>query len=54
MDFMAEPFAMIGVGNTFLMIAGTLEIIAGLCLLYPRSGGRRRGSPSCRIGDKSR
>lgn len=38
MDFMAEPFAMIGLGPTFLMIAGTVEIIAGLCLLYPRSG----------------
>jgi uncharacterized membrane protein len=38
MGFMAEPFAMIGLGKTFLMIAGTVEILAGLCLLYPRSG----------------
>jgi uncharacterized membrane protein YphA (DoxX/SURF4 family) len=38
MDFMATPFAMIGLGNTFLVIAGTIEIVAGLCLLYPRSG----------------
>ena len=38
MDFMAEPFAMIGLGNTFLVIAGVIEIVAGLCLLYPRSG----------------
>jgi uncharacterized membrane protein YphA (DoxX/SURF4 family) len=38
MGFMAEPFAMIGLGNTFLTIAGTVEIAAGLCLLYPRSG----------------
>jgi uncharacterized membrane protein YphA (DoxX/SURF4 family) len=38
MDFMAAPFAMIGLGNTFLLIAGTVEIAAGLCLLYPRSG----------------
>jgi uncharacterized membrane protein YphA (DoxX/SURF4 family) len=38
MDFMATPFAMIGLGNTFLVIAGTVEIVAGLCLLYPRSG----------------
>ena len=38
MGFMAEPFAMIGLGNTFLMIAGTVEILAGLCLLFPRSG----------------
>jgi len=38
MDFMAAPFAMIGLGNTFLVIAGIVEIVAGLCLLYPRSG----------------
>jgi hypothetical protein len=38
MGFMAEPFAMIGLGQTFLMIAGTVEILAGLCLLFPRSG----------------
>lgn len=38
MGFMAEPFAMIGLGNTFLMIAGTVEILAGLCLLFPRTG----------------
>src|SRR5262245_51437249 len=25
MDFMATPFAMIGLGNTFLLIAGTVE-----------------------------
>jgi len=38
MGFMAEPFAMIGLGNTFLAVAGCVEILAGLCLLYPRSG----------------
>jgi len=38
MGFMAEPFAMIGLGNTFLTIAGTVEILAGLCLLFPSSG----------------
>ena len=38
MGFMAEPFAMIGLGNTFLTIAGTVEVLAGLCLLFPRSG----------------
>jgi uncharacterized membrane protein YphA (DoxX/SURF4 family) len=37
-DFVAEPFAMIGLGNTFLTSAGTVEIMAGLCLLFPRSG----------------
>ena len=38
MGFIAEPFAMIGLGQTFLMIAGIAEIVAGLCLLFPRSG----------------
>src|SRR5436853_3622225 len=38
MGFMAEPFAMIGLGNTFLVIAGTAEILAGVCLLFPRLG----------------
>ena len=38
MGFMAEPFAMIGLGKTFLMVAGVVEILAGLCLLFPRSG----------------
>lgn len=38
MGFMAEPFAMIGLGQTFLLVAGTVEVLAGLCLLFPRSG----------------
>jgi uncharacterized membrane protein YphA (DoxX/SURF4 family) len=38
MGFMAEPFAMIGLGQTFLTVAGAVEILAGLCLLFPRSG----------------
>lgn len=38
MGFMVEPFAMIGLGKTFLTAAGVAEILAGLCLLYPRSG----------------
>ncbi len=38
MGFMAEPFAAIGLGQTFLTLAGTAEILAGLCLLFPRSG----------------
>src|SRR4051794_32138047 len=38
MGVIAEPFAMGGLGSTFLMIAGTVEILAGLCLLFPRSG----------------
>lgn len=38
MGFMAEPFAMIGLGPTFLTAAGVVEILAGLCLLFPRSG----------------
>jgi uncharacterized membrane protein YphA (DoxX/SURF4 family) len=38
MGFMAEPFAMIGLGKTFLVVTGSVEILAGLCLLFPRSG----------------
>ncbi len=38
MGFMAEPFAMIGLGQTFLTVAGVAKILAGLCLLFPRSG----------------
>jgi uncharacterized membrane protein YphA (DoxX/SURF4 family) len=38
MGFIAEPFAMIGLGKTFLVLAGVAEILAGLCLLFPRSG----------------
>src|SRR6185295_1930904 len=38
MGFMAEPFATIGLGQAFLTAAGVAEILAGLCLLYPRSG----------------
>jgi uncharacterized membrane protein YphA (DoxX/SURF4 family) len=38
MEFVAEPFAMIGLGKTFLTVAGSVEIVAGLCLLFPRSG----------------
>jgi uncharacterized membrane protein len=38
MDLMAEPFAMIGLGRSALIMAGTAEIIAGLCLMYPRPG----------------
>ncbi len=38
LGFIAEPFAMIGLGKTFLMLAGAAEILAGLCLLFPRAG----------------
>ena len=38
MDFVAEPLATIGLGQTFLILAGSAEILAGLCLLFPRSG----------------
>jgi len=38
MGFVAEPFAMIGLGTTFLTFAGAAEIVAGMCLLAPRTG----------------
>ena len=38
MPFIADAFATIGLGQTFLVLAGSAEILAGLCLLFPRSG----------------
>jgi uncharacterized membrane protein YphA (DoxX/SURF4 family) len=38
MSFMVEPFAIVGLGKTAMMIAGSVEIVAGLCLLTPRAG----------------
>jgi uncharacterized membrane protein YphA (DoxX/SURF4 family) len=38
MGFMVEPFAMVGLGKGAMMAAGAVEILAGLCLLFPRSG----------------
>ena len=33
-----QQFQMLGIGQVFLTIAGTVEIAAGLCLLWPRGG----------------
>jgi uncharacterized membrane protein YphA (DoxX/SURF4 family) len=38
MGFMTEPFAMIGLGKTVLTIAGTIEVLGGVCLLFPHCG----------------
>jgi uncharacterized membrane protein YphA (DoxX/SURF4 family) len=35
---MVQQFQAIGLGQGFLMIAGTAEIVAGVCLLLPRGG----------------
>jgi uncharacterized membrane protein YphA (DoxX/SURF4 family) len=35
---MVQPFELIGLGQGFQAAAGSLEIVAGLCLLFPRSG----------------
>jgi hypothetical protein len=35
---MVHQFATLGLGHGFLMVAGTAEIAAGLCLLWPRGG----------------
>ena len=35
---MVQQFQAIGFGQGFLMVAGTAEIAAGLCLLTPRGG----------------
>jgi uncharacterized membrane protein YphA (DoxX/SURF4 family) len=38
MGFMVEPFAAVGLGKGVLMTAGAVEVLAGLCLLFPRAG----------------
>ena len=50
MGFMAEPFAMIGLGKTFLMIAGTVEILAGPLPAVPALGRGRRAAAGDRDG----
>ncbi|MBX9841890.1 MAG: DoxX family protein [Xanthobacteraceae bacterium] len=35
---MVQQFQALGLGHGFLMVAGTAEILAGLCLLLPRGG----------------
>jgi uncharacterized membrane protein YphA (DoxX/SURF4 family) len=35
---MVQQFQMIGIGQSFLTVAGAAEIVAGLCLLLPRGG----------------
>lgn len=35
---MVRHFNAIGLGNGFLLVAGTAEIVAGICLLLPRGG----------------
>lgn len=36
--FMAHQFQVLGLGETFLTVAGLAEIAAGLCLMLPRGG----------------
>jgi uncharacterized membrane protein YphA (DoxX/SURF4 family) len=38
MDIMVHHFEVLGLGAGFRMIAGSAEIVAGLCLLLPRGG----------------
>jgi uncharacterized membrane protein YphA (DoxX/SURF4 family) len=38
MDLMVHHFEMLGLGQGFRLVAGSAEIIAGLCLLMPRGG----------------
>ncbi|TMJ05964.1 MAG: hypothetical protein E6G97_01370 [Alphaproteobacteria bacterium] len=33
-----QPLELIGLGQGFQLAAGSLEVMAGLCLLFPRSG----------------
>ena len=38
MDFVVHNFEVLGLGQGFRMIAGSAEVLAGLCLLMPRGG----------------
>ena len=38
MGVMAQPLELMGLGQGFRLAVGSLEIVAGLCLLFPRSG----------------
>ena len=38
MSVIVQPFELMGLGQGFQSVAGSLEIVAGLCLLFPRSG----------------
>ena len=35
---MIQQFHMLGIGQSFLTVAGAAEIVAGVCLLLPRGG----------------
>lgn len=38
MSVMIQPFELMGLGQGFRLAAGSLEIVGGVCLLFPRSG----------------
>ena len=38
MGVIVEPLGLMGVGQGFQLATGSIEIIAGLCLLFPRAG----------------
>ena len=37
-DLMVEAFDMLGLGSSFRLIAGSVEVLGGLCLLMPKAG----------------
>ena len=37
-DIMVQEFDLVGLGQSFRILVGSLEIIGGLCLLVPRTG----------------
>jgi hypothetical protein len=38
MGVMMAPFELIGLGQSFRLAAGSIDVVGGLCLLFPRSG----------------
>ena len=37
-DIMVEAFDMLGLGTSFRLLAGAVEVLGGLCLLTPKAG----------------
>ena len=49
---LVHQFQLLGIGQVFLTIAGTVEIAAGLCLLLPRGGVRVNARVCCAAVDR--
>jgi uncharacterized membrane protein YphA (DoxX/SURF4 family) len=48
-DIMVQEFDLVGLGQSFRILVGSLEIIGGLCLLVPRAGGLGATLVACTV-----